>query len=647
MIQRLLSRTSSSSSSRIVVLLGMGGSGKTQLALELCRQAEENFGFIAVLWIDASSPNSVIQSYKVIAKKIQSRENESDVDGQSAISLVQDTVQKWKRRWLIIFDNYDTPSVFRDQDIRFYVPNGKNGHILFTSRHADSERLGHCIRVATMSEDESMDLLLQRSPNEDEKHDARRIASTLGYLALALDQAGAYIRARNLPLKHFISHYNKRKEVVLREIPEQWEYRRKTAAAEREILLNVYTTWELSFEQVKGEETERRKKDHFLTLAAFFDNNKISEIFFQDHYEKISPHWMDIFSTRGQWETEKYGDILAEFQKLSLIQISVKQDDGFQFSIHPVVRDWIRLRKNQDVQQKFAVEAIKALAQYIGHIVDFDSLDLDLKQEIFQHSDACIDHDQALVEVLSESNPEYQLDPEIWFAYVHVQQGRYDEAIKWSGRALTRYKEHFGPRDINTLKVMHALAQNYHLQGQEAKAVELSESVLLEYEKQLGPQHMRTLKTTQLLVLIYSDLNRYDEAEQMCKRALAVMEQRLGLQHKDTLATMRRLANVYYSRGRVDEAEKMCERVLLDMELKLGPLHFETLSAKTLMARIHNFRRRYNEAEQSCKEALAGLEKRLGSEHPSTLSIKRRLLRIRNNCQPEDNDEGKEKNRAK
>lgn len=60
----------------------MGGSGKTQLALEICQQVEENLGFMAVLWIDASSPTSVIQSYKLIAQKIQSKEDQFDTDDQ-------------------------------------------------------------------------------------------------------------------------------------------------------------------------------------------------------------------------------------------------------------------------------------------------------------------------------------------------------------------------------------------------------------------------------------------------------------------------------------------------------------------------------------------------------------------------------------
>ena len=93
----------------------------------------------------------------------------------------------------------------------------------------------------------------------------------LGHLALALDQAGAYIRARNLPLKDFTAHYNRRKDVILREIPEEWEYRRVIGNMERETALSIFTTWELSFEQISGDIQQVERKDHFLTLAAFFD----------------------------------------------------------------------------------------------------------------------------------------------------------------------------------------------------------------------------------------------------------------------------------------------------------------------------------------------------------------------------------------
>lgn len=136
-----------------------------------------------------------------------------------------------------------------------------------TSRHTDSKLLGQCIPVSIMSESESLHLLL----HEEEKIKGRRIASTLGYLPLTFDQAGAHIRARCLSLKDFISHYDKRKEKVPVEIPDQWEYRRNIT------LFSVFTTWKLSFDQTGGDDVEIRNKDPFLTLTAFFDNKIIWE----------------------------------------------------------------------------------------------------------------------------------------------------------------------------------------------------------------------------------------------------------------------------------------------------------------------------------------------------------------------------------
>lgn len=637
-IHRLLDR----SSSRTVVLLGMGGSGKTQLALELCQQAEENFGFMAAVWIDASSPDSVIQSYKLIAQKITNGGFYGDIESENAISFVQDVIQKWKYRWLMVFDNYDTPNAFRDKDIRSYIPSGMNRHVLFTSRHADSERLGQCIRVATMSEDESVNLLLQRSPNEKENEEGRRIAWTLGYLALALDQAGAYIRARNLPLKDFISHYEKRKEMILREVPEQWEYRKNTTDAERETLLSVFTTWELSFEQVKGDETEKRNKDHFLTLASFFDNNKISENIFHALYNERSPEWMSIFNTDGQWETERYGDVLAEFQRLSLLQVSAKQEKEFQFSLHPVVRDWVRLRKNHDMQQQFAMEAIIGLARYLSDFDDSFHLDLELKRDISAHIDACVHHEKALVEVLSKLEPEYHPDPEKQFARFYVGEGRYNEAKVLLKRALTRYEEQLGAQSLHTLAIKYKLSMTYHFCHQNDKAAEMCESVLIEYERQLGPQHAKTLYTMNYLALIYRQLERYDEAQNLCERALISCQKVLGPYHNETLRAMIIQAKLHGSQGRYDEAEKAYKRAIAGRELQVDSQDANTLNLTILSAEIHEGQGRYDEALRLYKRAVVGLEVRRGPQHPDTLRNKERLVRLEGKSRSEDHRRGKE-----
>lgn len=343
-------------SSKTVVLIGMGGSGKTQLALQFCRRAE----FMAVAWIDASSPASVLQSYRAIAKQIPNPP-EPDTDEDAVMSLVKGAFHKFQRSWLVVLDNYDNPKAFSARSIKEYIPlTGKNGHVLITSRHRDSARLGQEIVVSSMTEDESVNLLLRREAQGDEASESAVIASTLGYLPLALDQAGSYIRARDLQLKDFISRYEECKKSILSETPEQWDYRRSINERSGEYL-SVFTTWELSFEQLSGDEHEKGYKERFLTLAAFFDNKKIAERYFKALYDAEKPAWMTIFGTDEKWDTFKFEKLLTEFRKLLLVQTLTRRNDQSYFSFHPVVRDWIQLRVNLEKQQQALVELIAAL----------------------------------------------------------------------------------------------------------------------------------------------------------------------------------------------------------------------------------------------------------------------------------------------
>ena len=160
----IIDRLFNDDSPKPTVLLGMGGAGKTQLALEVCRQAEQSNKFGAVIWVDASSPNSVIRSYKTIAQKILKHQSHN-LDDEDAIRLqVQDALRDLDGQWFMVLDNYDNPRAFQGHSIRDYLPSGRNGRILFTSRHQDSARLGHKIDASIMTENESLELLLQRLP---------------------------------------------------------------------------------------------------------------------------------------------------------------------------------------------------------------------------------------------------------------------------------------------------------------------------------------------------------------------------------------------------------------------------------------------------------------------------------------------------
>ncbi|KAI9858972.1 MAG: hypothetical protein M1824_003973 [Vezdaea acicularis] len=606
--------------SRTVILCGMGGSGKTQLALEICQEVEKS---LAVMWIDASSPTSIGQSYKIIAGKI-SQDQRNDATIEATISFVTDTLKDWKQRWLVVFDNYDDPSAFQTRKIRHYIPSGNKGRILFTSRRDDLTRLGDCIKVSEMTNDESLSLLLPGlTLNDEERIQGLKIADTLGHLALALDQAGAYIRARRLQLKDFLVHYSRRKEVILKEIPEEWEYSRKLSNDEKETMLSVFTTWELSFDMIRK---EKERKDHFLTLAAFFDNKTISEKYFRAYYKGHMPEWMEIFVTERKWNSYKLGDVLAEFQKLSLLQQPDQQGKERQFSIHPVVRDWIKLRKSHDLQQQFALESIVALSEYLEDVGDA-VLSLEVNQETILHIDACVQNERELLE-RQLLGFEHCPGSGLLFAFFYTGQGRYGEAEELYNRALKGQEEKLGRGHPDTLRTVQNLAIVYEDQGRYGEAKELFERALKGQEEKLGRGHPDTLRTVQSLAIVYHQQGRYDEAEELYNQALKGWEEKLGRGHPDTLRTVQNLALVYRNQGRYDEAEKLFKRALEGQEEKLGREHPDTLRTVHNLAGVYQGQGRYSEAEELYKRALKGQEEKLGCEHPDTLTMMQNLANV-------------------
>ena len=276
----------SDSTVNIAVLIGMGGSGKTQLAMKYCQLHLKQYDYI--FWADATNEQSLKQSYNifadVISKSLSSTMKFPDLD--SSVRYVVDYLRSSSSCWLIVFDNYDIPSKF--ENIRSFIPDADHGRIIITSRHRDAARLGIDVEVNGMREDEALELLLKRTGSkvtgQDKKH-GPFIVDRLGYLPLAIDQAGSYIRRQNVPLREFIGYYNKRAEHIMRHTPQLWEYKRRLSNKEEESRLSVFTTWELSFAQL--ESGNLKKEIELINFMGFLHHKCISEDLFQAYHEYL------------------------------------------------------------------------------------------------------------------------------------------------------------------------------------------------------------------------------------------------------------------------------------------------------------------------------------------------------------------------
>jgi hypothetical protein len=161
----------------------------------------------------------------------------------------------------MVFDNYDQPGDF--PTIASFFPTQTKavagGAVLVMSRHASTERLSCVVNMTGMMEHEALELLLRQSKSEKTNSAIRageEIVHKLGFLPLAIDQAGAYISSLKLPLDRFLQQYHKRHAVVLKHTPTLWQYRRKLGDGNDETLLSVFTTWELSFEHLRRSDAD-------------------------------------------------------------------------------------------------------------------------------------------------------------------------------------------------------------------------------------------------------------------------------------------------------------------------------------------------------------------------------------------------------
>jgi hypothetical protein len=315
----------------------MGGTGKTQLALEYCRRMKVSRRLGAIFWLDASSRNTLYSSVETVARQLLPDRVFRNSD--DAVTLVTNVLSGWSERWLLVFDNLDNPKDL--SGIHKFFPPSHLGSVLITSRYAGSKELGQSIELDRMEKEEGLQLLLRSSVVDSDEHDAaEEVLNLLGHLPLAIDQARAYISKRQLRLRAFLTEYERRKKNVMEETPRVWQYRRMLADKDEEISLCLLTTWEMSLQLLGvGEQAEELEK--VLTLLAFFNPVSISERIFSNdagpNADNLATSPMTIFKDDGHWNHLQFENAVVKMQELSLLQSLQRNENEITVSLHSLV----------------------------------------------------------------------------------------------------------------------------------------------------------------------------------------------------------------------------------------------------------------------------------------------------------------------
>ncbi|KAF8179790.1 hypothetical protein K438DRAFT_1211607, partial [Mycena galopus ATCC 62051] len=578
----------------IYVLYGLGGAGKTQIALKVIADSTR---FTDRLLVDASSTERIETGLQNIA--IAKASGESWQDGL-----------RWlfgkREPWLLFFDNADDPQV----DLNSFIPRCNHGNILITSRNQGLKGYGAHTLVSDMEEPDAITLLLKSahhmiSPTNNQL--AAELVQELHYLPLAIVQAGAFI-LQSEDLAGYLALFRKNHVNLLSEKPAQ---------SYDGYSLSVFTTWHISFKKLS------QPAAMLLQLCSFLHWDGISEDIFSGASRYSFPSWgppkanlqqaLEFLShfvgPSREWNTFDFVKVTNEIKTYSLINFNAEKKS---FSIHPLVHEWSQTTL-ADLNS-----AHSCMIDILGMcIVEIPRRDRSLV------SWRLVSHVDSLMQAVPEGISRFGLE----FRHIYYYTGQYTKALKLELNTLEKTREILGDDHPDTLTAMNNLADTYHCLSRFEDAEQLQVVVLEKRRKTLSEEHPDTLRAINNLGSTYHCLGRFDKAEKLKLVVLEKQRKLLGLEHLDTLTTMKNLAKTYHSLGRFADAEQL-QLVVLEKRRKiLSDENPHTLNAMNNLANTYCSLGQFEEAEQLEDVVLEKRRKIHSDEHPHTLIAMNNLAR--------------------
>ena len=588
-LHETLGQTGAAALNQAKAIYGLGGVGKTQTAIEYAHRYFQDQQFYEwVFWVNASEL-TLTPDFGAIATKLSLPNHETQILEEKIAA-----VQRWLEthdRWLLIFDNADRPDLLKP-----LRPRNPNGRLLLTSRSQefDSLEIAQPIAVSDMSVTEAREFLLRRTEKsaEDaiEATAVDRLAQELGYLPLALEQAGAYILAKKLSFGKYLSAYRQRRlQLLEQKKPQTGDYP-----------ASVATTWALNFEAVQRTTPAAAE---LLNLSAFLASEQIPF----ELLERGSAELGEVLAEALALATDDplvIPELLSALTCYSLVRVETQDC----YSIHRMVQEVLRDAMDSPTKQCWIERSIEAVNQV------FPSP----KFEAWGKCERLVSHVQVLVSQLeSYSNPPVSMTFLLHEAGSYLyKQGRYGNAELLLLQSLEISERQLGENDINTAASLSNLGLLYRATGRYKDAEPLYVRSLKISEKCSGKYHPETAASLNNLALLYKVTGRYGDAEQLYKRSLKISERWLGKGHPNTAVSLNNLAKLYELTERYSEAQPLLERSLQINESQLGADHPDTARSLNNLAGLYNVIERYGEAEPLLLRSLEIREKQLGANHP-------------------------------
>ncbi|KAJ5971839.1 uncharacterized protein N7479_001757 [Penicillium vulpinum] len=579
-----------------IALVGLGGVGKSQLAIEYSYKVRSKSPATWVFWVHASNEARFEQSFRDIADQVK-------IPGrQDAKVNIFKLVENWLRdrkigNWVCILDNVDDDQLLRSvpvagkgdpmssstnastKPLLEYIPRSRNGSIIITSRTREValKMVYHSdlIEVKPMEKSEALELLQRKLEQPGESQECRQLVNALESMPLAIVQAARYIRNRaprssvSQYLKDFLGSDREATKLLKTEaghLYRDWEAKN-----------SILVTWQISFDHIRQTKPSAAQ---LLSLMSFFDQQGIPENLIRHRPKANYTPSSELPSDSSDGETSDsdsgpdFEDNIATLRDYSFISVI---ENSTLFTMHRLVqlttRAWLKSHGQKD---QWKGEFISILCE------EFPTAEYENWEKcrpLFPHVKSAMSQQPASTKCL----------------------------LKW---AMLLYRGAWYASQIGNITDAREMA----FQSRKHRMI------------LLGDEHEETIDSTSMLATAYWHEGRWEEAEQLDVQVMQTRKTKLGEDHPDTLTSMANLASTYRNQGHWKEAEQLFVQVMETRKTKLGENHPSTLTSMANLAFTWKSSGHDAEAISLLRECLTKQKQTIGLNHPTTLSNSETLL---------------------
>jgi tetratricopeptide (TPR) repeat protein len=602
---------------------GLGGVGKTQLAIEYAYRHRGDYSL--VWWVRAEEPAALAGRYAAMAAALDLPQKEAREQG-----VVVEGVRRWLEAntgWLLVFDNAGEPA-----DVRGYLPQF-GGHVIITSRNPAWGTVASPLGVQVFERPTSVEFLLKRTGDADQEA-AGKLAEALGDLPLALEQAAAYIEATGESLSGYLRMFRERRAELLK---------RPSPSSDA----TVAATWELSFQQV---ERCSPPAAALLNLCAFLAPDDIPLDVLQQ-----APELPEALA-KAAADAVQFDDAIAALRRFSLVSRS-----GDVLSVHRLVQAVTRERMVEDARKLWAAAA----ARFVNRAFPIDSGDVrtwPACSRLLAHALAAADHSEPLgvapdqtARLLNQAgvylvgraefararacferalkiaeaaygpnHPAVATDVNNLGSVLH-DMGDLAGARACFERALKIDEAAYGPDDPNVAIRVNNLGSVLQDQGDLAGARACFERALKMDEVAYGPDHPSVARDVNNLGSVLQDQGDLAGARECFERALKIDEAAYGPDHPNVATRVNNLGSVLHDQGELAGARACFERALKIDEAAYGPDHPDVATDVGNLGSVLKAQSDLAGARACCERALGIRRRFLGEDHPKTVLARKNL----------------------